>query len=103
MFGFYLVKISRLKGKNKILLNFYVFQVSGLFARDEMDEILQELIGPMKKDFPRRPPTNEALYEYYMSRCRQNLHVALCFSPVSTFKYVIKLVDSLSKLFKGPW
>ncbi|KAJ8315371.1 LOW QUALITY PROTEIN: hypothetical protein KUTeg_007521 [Tegillarca granosa] len=57
-------------------------EVSGLFARDEMDEILQELIAPMKKEFPRRPPTNEALYEYYMSRCRQNLHVALCFSPV---------------------
>ena len=58
-------------------------EVSGLFARDEMDEILQELIAAMKKDFPRRVPTNEALYEYYMSRCRSNLHVALCFSPVS--------------------
>ncbi|XP_034335195.2 dynein axonemal heavy chain 5 isoform X1 [Magallana gigas] len=57
-------------------------EVSGLFARDEMDEILQELIGEMKKDFPRRPPTNENLYDYYLSRCRQNLHVALCFSPV---------------------
>lgn len=58
-------------------------EVSGLFARDEMDEILQELIAPMKKDFPRRPPTNENLYEYYLNRCRQNLHVVLCFSPVS--------------------
>lgn len=47
-----------------------------------MDEILQELIAVMKKDFPRRPPTNENLYDYYLSRCRQNLHVALCFSPV---------------------
>ena len=60
-----------------------IFQVSGLFARDEMDEILNELIAPMKKEFPRRPPTNENLYEYYLSRCRQNLHVCLCFSPVS--------------------
>ncbi|KAK3576985.1 hypothetical protein CHS0354_005992 [Potamilus streckersoni] len=57
-------------------------EVSGLFARDELDEILQELIGPMKKDFPRRVPSNEVLYDYYLSRCRQNLHVALCFSPV---------------------
>ena len=60
-----------------------MLQVSGLFARDEMDEILQELIGPMKKDFPRRPPSNENLQEYYMSRVRKNLHVVLCFSPVS--------------------
>ncbi|XP_021362874.1 dynein heavy chain 5, axonemal-like isoform X1 [Mizuhopecten yessoensis] len=57
-------------------------EVSGLFARDEMDEILQELIGVMKKEFPRRVPTNENLYDFYLSRCRQNLHVALCFSPV---------------------
>ena len=70
-----------------MILNFcvqnFLSQVSGLFARDEMDEILNELIAPMKKEFARRPPTNENLYEYYLSRCRQNLHVCLCFSPVS--------------------
>ena len=57
--------------------------MSGLFARDEMDEILQELIAAMKRDFPRRPPSNENLQEYYLSRVRQNLHVVLSFSPVS--------------------
>ena len=53
-----------------------------MFARDEMDEILGELIPVMKKEFPRRPPSNENLYEFYMSRVRNNLHVVLCFSPV---------------------
>jgi dynein heavy chain len=57
--------------------------VSNLFARDEMDEISMELIPVMKKEFPRRPPSNENLYEYFMTRTRQNLHVVLCFSPVS--------------------
>jgi len=47
-----------------------------------MDEILQELAPVMKKEFPRRPPTNENLYSYYMTRVKWNLHVALCFSPV---------------------
>lgn len=56
--------------------------MSNLFARDEMDEILNELIGPMKRDFPRRTPTLENLNEYYLERCRENLHVVLCFSPV---------------------
>uniref|UniRef100_A0A1I8FY30 Dynein heavy chain 5, axonemal n=1 Tax=Macrostomum lignano TaxID=282301 RepID=A0A1I8FY30_9PLAT len=56
--------------------------VSNLFPRDEMDEICQELISVMKKEFPRRPPTNENLQEYFLSRTRQNLHVVLCFSPV---------------------
>ncbi|XP_055955514.1 dynein axonemal heavy chain 5 isoform X2 [Patella vulgata] len=56
--------------------------VANLFARDEMDEILGELVPIMKKEFPRRPPSNENLYEYYLSRVRNNLHISLCFSPV---------------------
>jgi dynein heavy chain, axonemal len=58
--------------------------VAGLFARDEMDEICNDLIPVMKKEFPKRPPTNENLYDYFLSRTRQNLHVVLCFSPVNT-------------------
>ncbi|XP_040900389.1 dynein heavy chain 5, axonemal isoform X3 [Toxotes jaculatrix] len=57
-------------------------EVSNLFARDEIDEILSDLIPVMKREFPRRPPTNENLYGYFMSRVRHNLHVVLCFSPV---------------------
>ena len=36
----------------------------------------------MKKEYPRRPPTNDNLYDYFLSRVRANLHVVLCFSPV---------------------
>ncbi|XP_077576575.1 dynein axonemal heavy chain 5 isoform X2 [Stigmatopora nigra] len=57
-------------------------EVSNLFARDEIDEILSALVPIMKREFPKRPPTNENLYEYFMSRVRHNLHVILCFSPV---------------------
>jgi hypothetical protein len=53
-----------------------------MFPRDEMDEICQELVPIMKKQYPRRPPTNENLYDYFLTRVRQNLHVVLCFSPV---------------------
>ncbi|MEQ2186601.1 hypothetical protein GOODEAATRI_030323 [Goodea atripinnis] len=47
-----------------------------------MDEILSDLIPVMRREFPKRPPTNENLFEYFMSRVRRNLHVILCFSPV---------------------
>nr|XP_015210363.1 PREDICTED: dynein heavy chain 5, axonemal-like [Lepisosteus oculatus] len=57
-------------------------EVSNLFARDEVDEITQDLIPVMKKEYPRRPPTAENLYDYFLSRVRSNLHVVLCFSPV---------------------
>lgn len=36
----------------------------------------------MKKEFPRRPPDNEVLYEYFLQRIRKNLHIVLCFSPI---------------------
>ncbi|KAK7114140.1 hypothetical protein V1264_000252 [Littorina saxatilis] len=56
--------------------------VANLFARDEMDEIIGNLVPVMKKEFPKRPPSNEVLKEYYLARVRINLHLALCFSPV---------------------
>ncbi|XP_076601065.1 dynein axonemal heavy chain 8-like [Chaetodon auriga] len=57
-------------------------EVSNLFAKDEMQEITQNLISVMKKEFPRVPPTFDNLYDYFISRARKNLHVVLCFSPV---------------------
>ena len=62
-----------------------------MFARDELDEITQGLIAVMKKELPRVPPTNDNLYNYFISRSRKNLHVVLCFSPVSvllTFRLI---------------
>lgn len=56
--------------------------MSNLFARDEIDEITQDLISVMKAEYPRRPPTNENLYDYFITRVKNNLHVVLCFSPV---------------------
>ncbi|XP_065805228.1 dynein axonemal heavy chain 5 [Labrus bergylta] len=57
-------------------------EVSNLFARDELDDITQDLIPVMKRHHPRRPPTSENLYDFFLSRVRSNLHVVLCFSPV---------------------
>ncbi|KAK3754858.1 hypothetical protein QZH41_011331 [Actinostola sp. cb2023] len=56
--------------------------VSNLFARDEIDEMTGDLIAIMKAEHPRRPPTNENLYDYFITRVKNNLHVVLCFSPV---------------------
>ncbi|XP_041805872.1 dynein heavy chain 8, axonemal-like [Chelmon rostratus] len=57
-------------------------EVSNLFAKDEIQEITQNLISVMKKEFPRVPPTFDNLYDFFISRARKNLHVVLCFSPV---------------------
>uniref|UniRef100_A0A1A9WR67 AAA+ ATPase domain-containing protein n=1 Tax=Glossina brevipalpis TaxID=37001 RepID=A0A1A9WR67_9MUSC len=57
-------------------------EIANLFAKDEMDEIYNEIIPIMKKLQPRRPPTQDNLYDFFLSRARSNLHVALCFSPI---------------------
>jgi len=67
-----------------------LWQVSNLFARDEMDEILEELVPVMKKEFPRRAQTNENLYSYYNARVRRHLHVVLCFSPVNIHTDILR-------------
>ncbi|XP_065523675.1 dynein axonemal heavy chain 5 [Lathamus discolor] len=57
-------------------------EVSNLFAHDEVDEIISDLIPVFRKEHSRKPPTSDVLYDYFMTRVRQKLHVVLCFSPV---------------------
>ncbi|KAI8438606.1 hypothetical protein MSG28_011048 [Choristoneura fumiferana] len=57
-------------------------EIANLFAKDELDEILNELTPIMKKYAPKRIPVPDVLYEYFITRSRANLHVVLCFSPV---------------------
>lgn len=67
-----------------------VGEVANLFSKDELDDILTIVTPLMKKDDPRRPPTQDNLYDYFISRARNNLHIVLCFSPVSSFIVTIK-------------
>lgn len=36
----------------------------------------------MKKTLPKAPQTPEVLYQYFLERVRDNLHIVLCFSPI---------------------
>ncbi|KAK6616888.1 Dynein heavy chain 8, axonemal [Polyplax serrata] len=57
-------------------------EVANLFAKDELDEITNDLVPIMKKKDPKRLPTQDNLYDFFISRARNNLHMVLCFSPV---------------------
>lgn len=60
-------------------------EVANLFSKEEMEEIANNLIPTMKKQYPRRNTSLDALYDYFLSRAQANLHVVLCFSPVRFF------------------
>ncbi|XP_052872308.1 dynein axonemal heavy chain 8 [Anopheles cruzii] len=57
-------------------------EIANLFPKDDIDQITNELIPVMKRVDPKRIPTQDNLYEFFISRARANLHVVLCFSPV---------------------
>lgn len=50
-----------------------------LFSSDEMQG---PLTVDMKKVAPKKIPTGDVLYDFFISRSRNNLHIVLCFSPV---------------------
>jgi dynein heavy chain len=60
-----------------------VGEIANLFLKDELDEIISNTAPLMKKADPKRVPTQDNLYEFFISRARNNLHIVLCFSPVS--------------------
>nr|XP_013189103.1 unnamed protein product [Amyelois transitella] len=62
--------------------------ISNLFTKDEQQEIITELTPIMKRENQKRTLTTELVMEYFLNRTCQNLHVVLCFSPVSeAFRY----------------
>eukprot|EP01135_Chromosphaera_perkinsii_P011757 Nk52_evm3s2496 gene=Nk52_evmTU3s2496 len=61
-------------------------EISGLFSPEELDSLLGDLVLKMKIEHPGLPDTSENLYNFFMNRVKDNLHVILCFSP-STDKF----------------
>eukprot|EP00698_Gefionella_okellyi_P008566 TRINITY_DN2129_c0_g2_i1.p1 TRINITY_DN2129_c0_g2~~TRINITY_DN2129_c0_g2_i1.p1 ORF type:complete len:4490 (+),score=1324.74 TRINITY_DN2129_c0_g2_i1:457-13926(+) len=57
-------------------------EIAGLFPKDELDSLLDDLRPKAKKERPGFIDTNENLYAYFIDKVRDNLHVVLCFSPV---------------------
>ena len=57
-------------------------EVAGLFPKDELDMIVNDMRPVMKKEYPGMVDTWDNLYSLFLSRVRDNLHTCLCFSPV---------------------
>ncbi|DBA69380.1 TPA: Dynein gamma chain, flagellar outer arm [Trebouxia sp. C0005] len=57
-------------------------EVAGLFAKDELDAIVNDIRPVMKVESPGTVDTWDNLYSFFLGRVRDKLHVCLCFSPV---------------------
>ncbi|PFH32513.1 putative dynein gamma chain, flagellar outer arm [Besnoitia besnoiti] len=58
-------------------------EVAGLFAKDERDNMVAERRADFLKERPDQEETLVNLYNFFLDRVRDNLHVVLCFSPLS--------------------
>jgi dynein heavy chain len=57
-------------------------EVAGLFPKEELDMIVNDIRPALKKEAPGVIDTWDNLYAFFLGRVRDNLHVCLCFSPV---------------------
>uniref|UniRef100_A0A7S1PHU2 AAA+ ATPase domain-containing protein n=1 Tax=Percolomonas cosmopolitus TaxID=63605 RepID=A0A7S1PHU2_9EUKA len=60
-------------------------EVSGLFTKDDLDPIINDLRDVAKREYPKTIGKNDTwdnLYKFFIQRVRDNLHIVLCFSPV---------------------
>jgi dynein heavy chain len=64
-------------------------EVVGLFAKDEKDAMCGEVRNDFVKDCPHLEENLLNMYNYFMDRLRDNLHMCLCFSPVNA-KFAIR-------------
>ena len=59
-------------------------EIPGLIPKDEKEIWLGELKTLFIKNYRIKEPTQQQVYEYFINRLRDNLHIVLCFSPVGT-------------------
>lgn len=57
-------------------------EIAGLFPREELDSLLNDLRPAMRAENPGVPDTMDNLHAFFMNRVRDRLHLVLCFSPV---------------------
>jgi dynein heavy chain len=55
-------------------------EVPNLFTKEDMGEICEKIAADAKK--ARGAETPEGQYAFFIERCRRNLHVVLCLSPI---------------------
>ena len=56
--------------------------ISSYFSKEDLVEIVAELIPVMKRECPKIQPTSDNVTQWFLDRIKNNLHIVLCFSPV---------------------
>ncbi|KAH1026251.1 hypothetical protein HUJ05_010798 [Dendroctonus ponderosae] len=78
--------------------------VPNLYQPDEKADILEKMQNAAREIGRKVDPTPLALYNFFIERVRQNLHVALCFSPIGdAFRVRCRMFPSLINCCTIDW
>jgi dynein heavy chain, axonemal len=79
-------------------------EVPNIFAADEKAAVVEQVRNALLKQNPKIDPSPTALYNQFISRCKENLHISLCMSPIGeAFRNRLRMFPSLVNCCTIDW
>ncbi|KAI8904079.1 dynein heavy chain and region D6 of dynein motor-domain-containing protein [Gorgonomyces haynaldii] len=79
-------------------------EVPNVFASDEKAAAVELVRNALVKENPKFDASPAALYNHFISRCKENLHIVLCMSPIGdAFRNRLRMFPSLVNCCTIDW
>jgi dynein heavy chain len=79
-------------------------EVPNIFASDEKAAVIEQVRAAIAKENPKMDASPAALYNQFISRCKENLHIVLCMSPIGeAFRNRLRMFPSLVNCCTIDW
>jgi dynein heavy chain, axonemal len=79
-------------------------EVPNLFPADEKAAVIEQVRAALAKENPKLDASPAALYSNFISRCKENLHIVLCMSPIGdAFRNRLRMFPSLVNCCTIDW
>ncbi|KAJ3297193.1 Dynein heavy chain 3, axonemal [Borealophlyctis nickersoniae] len=79
-------------------------EVPNIFASDEKAAVIEQVRNALAKENPKLDASPAALYSQFVARCKENLHVVLCMSPIGdAFRNRLRMFPSLVNCCTIDW
>eukprot|EP00842_Homolaphlyctis_polyrhiza_P000439 jgi/Hompol1/1396/HPOL_002693-RA len=79
-------------------------EVPNIFAMDEKAAVIEQVRNALTKDNPKMDASPAALYNAFISRCKENLHIVLGMSPIGdAFRNRLRMFPSLVNCCTIDW
>ncbi|KNC96829.1 uncharacterized protein SPPG_07663 [Spizellomyces punctatus DAOM BR117] len=79
-------------------------EVPNIFPSDEKAAVIEQVRAALAKDNPKLDASPAALYSQFIARCKENLHIVLCMSPIGdAFRNRLRMFPSLVNCCTIDW